>query len=202
VREPVASYEGPPLPIGSKGRLSSGWWGMLAVIGTEAALFAYLFFSYFYVSSQVIGRWPPQGAPKLGIAVPETLILLLGSLAMWWGERGIRRGRSGTLIAGTAITLLLGILFLSLQGIEWSHKPFSPSSDVYASLYFLITGFHMGHVLIGLIMLLVLLVWTALGYFGDRRHSAVSIGVLYWHFVTFVWLGVFFTFYITPRLSQ
>jgi heme/copper-type cytochrome/quinol oxidase subunit 3 len=68
-------------------------------------------------------------------------------------------------------------------------------------LYFTITGFHMLHVIVGLLMLAVLLLWTAFGYFCADRHSAVSIGVMYWHFVTIVWLAVFFTFYITPRLG-
>ena len=190
-----------PLPVGSKGRLSSGWWGMWTVIGTEAALFAYLLFSYFYIGSQAHGAWPPDGPPKLRIAVPDTAILIAGSVTMWWGERGIRSGRSRTLLLGIAATLVLGVVFLGLQLVEWHAKPFSLGSSVYGSLYFTITGFHMAHVVAGLVMLVVLFVWTALGYFGTPRHSAVSIGVIYWHFVTAVWIAVFVTFYVTPFLS-
>lgn len=190
------------LIVGSKGRHASGWWGMLTVIATEATLFAYLIFSYFYIASHANVPWPPGGPPHLRIAIPDTFILIGGSVTMWWGERGIRRGQRTPLLLGLAATLVLGIVFLSLQGWEWSRQTFSLSSGVYGSLYFTITGFHMAHVLVGLAMLAVLFVWTALDYFDANRHSAVSIGVIYWHFVTVVWLAVFFTFYIAPRLGE
>lgn len=190
-----------PLPVGSKGRLSSGWWGMWAVIGTEVALFAYLFFSYFYIAAQVHGAWPPDGPPKLQIAVLDTVILVAGSVSMGWGERGIRAGRRRQLLIGTGATLVLGIIFFALQLLEWHAKPFSIHSSVYGSLYFTVTGFHMAHVLVGLVILGVLFVWTLLGYFDERRHSGLSIGVIYWHFVTAVWFAVFTTFYVTPYLS-
>lgn len=120
---------------------------------------------------------------------------------MWWGERGIERGRRWQLVAGLLLSLLLGIAFIVLEGIEWAGKPYTLSSSVYSSLYFTITGFHLAHVLVGLLILAVLLLWTSLDYFDEHRHSAVSIGVIYWHFVTVVWLAVFFTFYIVPRLG-
>jgi cytochrome c oxidase subunit III len=191
-----------PLPVGSKGRLSSGWWGMVAVIATEASLFSYLFFSYYYLGAQAHAPWPPEGPPSLRIAIPGTVLLILGSVTMAWGEHGIRRGRSGRLLAGIVATLALGIVFLALQGIEWLGKGKNAASDLYDSLYFTITGFHMAHVAVGLVMIAVLGLWTALGYFGQRRHSAVSIGVIYWHFVTVVWLFVFFTFYVMPYLTR
>jgi len=120
---------------------------------------------------------------------------------MWWGERGIERGRRWQLATGLVLSLLLGIIFIVLEGTEWAHKGFKLSTGVYSSLYFTITGFHLAHVIAGLLMLAVLLLWTMLDYFDENRHSAVSIGVIYWHFITVVWLAVFFTFYITPRLG-
>lgn len=190
------------LPVGSKGHHASGWWGMLALIATEAMLFAYLLFSYYYLASHALGPWPPHGPLDFRISGPGTIILIAGSVVMWWGERGIERGKSVQLILGTAAALVLGVVFLGLQGIEWKGEPFSVATGVFSSLYFTITGFHMLHVLVGLLMLGTLLLWTALGYFDEARHSAVSIAVLYWHFVTIVWLAVFFTFYISPRLGS
>ena len=195
-------YGGHALPVGSKGRLSSGWWGMLAVIATEAALFAYLLFSYYYVSAQRIGPWPPGGMPKLDLAIPGTIVLILGSVTMWWGERGIRRGRRGALLLGLGLSIVLAIAFLVLEGSEWRRVAFSLTSGVYGSLYFTVTGFHMLHVIVGALMLAMLFVWGLFGYFGQRRHSTVSIGVMYWHFVTVVWIAVFITFYITPFLAR
>ena len=190
-----------PLPIGSRGHLATGWWGMLTLILTEGALFAYLFFSYFYLASHALGNWPPSGPPSLDISIPGTVILIAGSLVVWWGERGIERGRSRPLALGLTAALILGILFVSMQFYEWSRQPFRLSTDVYSSLYFTITGFHMLHVIAGLLILAVLLLWTALGHFDAERHAAVSIGALYWHFVTVVWLAVFFIFYIAPTLT-
>lgn len=189
------------LPVGSIGRDASGWWGMLTLIATEAALFAYLLFSYFYIASHAPAPWPPKGAPSLDLAIPGTLVLLAGSVTMWWGERGIERGRNGQLIGGLVLSMALAIAFIVLEGIEWAGKPFTLSTDAYSSLYFTITGFHLAHVLVGLLILGSILLWTLLGHFDANRHSAVSIGVIYWHFVTAVWVAVFFTFYLAPRLG-
>lgn len=173
---------------------------MLTVIATEATLFAYLLFSYFYIASHARGTWPPHGMPTLTLAIPGTIVLLAGSFTMWWGERGIDRNRPGQLLFGIAASIILGIVFIMLEGREWAGEPFHLASGVYSSLYFTITGFHLAHVVVGLLLLIVLFIWTARGYFDANRHSAASIGVLYWHFITIVWLAVFFTFYIAPRL--
>lgn len=195
-------YAGQALPVGSKGRLSSGWWGMLVVIATEAALFAYLLFSYFYISAQTVGPWPPNGPPELQLAIPGTFLLMLGSVTMWWGERGIRAGRRGQLLGGLAASITLGVGFTVLEVIEWSRKGFTLSTHAYGSLYFTVTGFHLTHVLVGVVMLVMLFIWTLLGYFGVRRHSTVAIAVMYWHFVTVVWVAVFLTFYVSPYLVR
>ena len=195
-------YHGEALPVGSKGRLSSGWWGMVALIATEASLFSYLLFSVFYVSSQVGGAWPPGGPPKLDLAIPGTVVLLAGSVTMWWGEKGIRAGKRGQLLVGLGTSIVLALVFVALEGLEWSHKGFTPSSHAYGSLYFTVTGFHLTHVLVGVVMLAMLFIWTLLGYFGVRRHSTVAIAVMYWHFVSAVWIAVFLTFYVTPYLAR
>ncbi len=189
-----------PLPVGSIGRDSSGWWGMWGVIATEGALFAYLLFSYFYIAAQATTPWPPAGAPKLGMASFGTLVLVAASLTVWWGERGIMRGRPGQLRVGLAATLVLGVGFLALQLREWSDKPFTISKDVYGSLFFTITGFHMAHVIVGVLVLSVVFAWSAAGFFSPRRYLPVTIASTYWHFVDVVWLAVFFTFYVTPLL--
>lgn len=189
-----------PLPVGSVGRRSSGWWGMLTLVVTEASLFAYLLFSYFYLASQAHGTWLPTATPSLKLALPNTIILIASSFVLWWGERGIRQGQRARLLIATSVTLVMGIIFAILQVKEWHNKSFSISDHAYGSLYYTITGFHMAHVLGGLLILAALLLWTALGHFDERRHSAVSIGAIYWHFVDVVWLAVFSTFYLYPYL--
>jgi heme/copper-type cytochrome/quinol oxidase subunit 3 len=197
----VATFPATTLPEVVADHRTAGWWGMMATIATEAALFAYLLFSYYYLASQTTGAWPPDGVPGLRLALPNTLVLLASSVCVWWAERGIKRGSRVSAVLGLALGFLLGSIFVVVQVFEWLSKTFSVSSHAYGSLYFTITGFHMAHVAGGLIMLAVLLVWTAMRYFGPKRHAAISIGAVYWHFVDAVWLLVFTTFYLTPRLG-
>ena len=189
-----------PLPVGGIERRSLGWSGMLCLIATEAALFTYLLFSYFYFDVQLDASWLPRDPPPLALALPNTFILLLSSVAAWAGERGVRRGARAQQLAGGAVALVLGIVFVVVQGFEWHNRAASIRSSSYASLYYTVTGFHMAHVVAGLVILLMVLIWSALGYFDRHRHAPVLIGNIYWHFVDAVWLTVFVTFYITPRL--
>lgn len=189
-----------PLPVGSEGKRAGGWWGLLALIVTEGALFGYLLFSYFYLASQTQQHWPPEGLPPLGIASLNTAILLASSVFVWASERCIRRRQLQWSLASMALAILLGAGFVMIQFREWSHKSYDMTTNLYDSLYFTITGFHLLHVIVGLAILFLLLLWTALGYFDDRRYAAVTIGGVYWHFVDVVWLFVFTTLYLTPYL--
>ncbi len=189
-----------PLPIGGIERRGLGWWGMLCLIASEAALFTYLLFSYFYFDVQLDAAWLPRQAPPLTLALPNTLILLMSSIAAWTGERGVKRGARAQQLTGAASALMLGIVFVIVQGFEWHNRAASIRTSTYASLYYTVTGFHMAHVVVGLVILLMVLVWSGLGYFDRRRHAPVLIGNVYWHFVDAVWLAVFATFYLTPRL--
>jgi heme/copper-type cytochrome/quinol oxidase subunit 3 len=186
--------------IGSAGKRASGWYGMLALIVTEAALFLYLQFSYYYLLVwNGPGFLPPQN-PGFRLSGPNTAILLLSSVAVWWGERGTKKGRRGQAAIGIGLAFVLGAIFMGIQLLEWRDKPFRWDTHAYGSLYFAITGFHMLHVAAGLIVLLALFVWNLFGYFDVHRHAPVTIGGIYWHFVDVVWLTVFFTFYVTPYL--
>ena len=187
--------------IGSIGRRASGWWGMVTLIATEASLFAYLLFSYYYFAVQYGRPWLPAELPSFRLSAPNTVILILSSVAVWFAEHGIRHNRRGRLVLGLLVGLILGVVFVGIQIREWLDKPFTYASHAYGSLYFTVTGFHMAHVVVGLVVLLALLVWSALGYFDRERLAPVTIGAIYWHFVDAVWLTVFFTFYITPYLS-
>jgi heme/copper-type cytochrome/quinol oxidase subunit 3 len=195
-----AVYQGQALPVGARGRNSVGWWGMLCLIATEASLFAYLLFSYFFVAVQRGAAWSPDPHPTMRLAGPNTVILLLSSVAVWWGEEGAKAGHRARQLGGLGVGIALGVAFLVVQVFEWKAKSFSLSSGSYGSLYFTITGFHMVHVVVGLLMLTAVWIWSALGLFNPRRHAPVSISSVYWHFVDVVWLTVFFSFYLSPYL--
>jgi heme/copper-type cytochrome/quinol oxidase subunit 3 len=190
------------LPVGSIGRHANGWWGMMMLIVTEGALFVYLLFAYYYAAVQHSQDWLPEDLPNFKLSLPDTIILLLSSAVVWRGESLLKHGRSGGLAAiYLAVGALMGIVFIAIQALEWGTKKFTPFSSSYGSLYYTITGFHMMHVAAGVIILATLSLWCALGYFNRIRSAPVSIGAIYWHFVDAVWLVLFFTFYVTPRLG-
>lgn len=189
-----------PLPVGGIGHKSIGWWGMLCLIASEASIFAYLLFSYYFYAIQNDRSWMPVAHPSLKLALPNTVVLLLSSVAVWWGERGARRGRRSQHLLGLSIGIGLGVLFVVVQSFEWRNKTFSLSSGLYGSIYFVTTGFHMAHVVVGLLILSAILGWSMLEFFNSRRKTPLLIGAIYWHFVDAVWLTVFFTFYLTPYL--
>jgi cytochrome c oxidase subunit 3 len=191
------------LPVGALDTRASGWWAMIFVIFTEASLFAYLLFSYYYlaVQSHAPGTFPQNGPPGLVLALPNTLILLASSVAVGWAQFGIEHGSRRRLVLGLGAGAALGLVFLVVQVLEWAQKSFGLTSTPYSSLYFVVTGFHMAHVVIGVIMLLALTFWSWRGYFNRVRFAHIHIGALYWHFVDAVWLAVFFTFYLTPLMG-
>lgn len=189
------------LPVGDFGRKGTGWWGMLTLIATEASLFAYLLFSYAFTAVQNGAGFLPAKLPVLHLAGPNTAILLASSGAVWWGERAIKRGERGHFVLGFGAAIVLGAVFVAVQLLEWRNKRLTLSSSAWSSHYFTITGFHMAHVVLGLVGLTTVMVWGLLGYFGPRRHTGVMAAALYWHFVDAVWLAVFSTFYIAPYLG-
>jgi heme/copper-type cytochrome/quinol oxidase subunit 3 len=120
---------------------------------------------------------------------------------MYLAESGIRRGNGTRLRVGLLLTLLLGVVFLTVQEIEYGEKHFTPTSHAYGSLFFTITGFHGAHVAVGLLMIAVVAVRAFLGHFGPGRHEAVTNVSWYWHFVDVVWLTVFTSLYLAPYLG-
>ncbi|HEY1257705.1 MAG TPA: cytochrome c oxidase subunit 3 [Stellaceae bacterium] len=192
---------GVALPVGAVERRGVGWWGVLTVIATEGALFVYLLFSYYYYDVQFGAGWLPTDLPPLKYGIPNLVILVISNLAAWFALRGVRRGRQLELLAGLGVAFILGLGFVALQALEWAGARFTLRSSTYGSIYYLIGGFHLAHLVAGLLMLLALILWSALGYFDRVRHAPVLIVTAYWNFVLAVFVAVFFTFYVTPRIG-
>lgn len=187
------------LPVGVGGTASRAWWGMAFFILTEAMLFAFLFFSYYYLGSRH-SEWPESGPPDITLAVVNTVILVLSSVPMWYAERVVRRGRTKLFYLLSGAVLLMGIAFLIIEATEWSHQPFTPATNAYSSLFYTITGFHFAHVTLGLLMIVELLYRAFANRIDARRPLAVKNVAAYWHFVGLVWVVLFLTIYISPRV--
>lgn len=189
------------IPVGPTVQRGVGMWGMWTVIATEAALFAYLLFSYFYLGAQGPTGWLLEIHPSLHYALPSTVIALISSGLTWWGVRATLAERRPQALVGFIATFVLGIVFVWLQLLDWQAKPFHVGTSSYSSIYFVTTGLDLLHVLVGLGIYLLLIIWTALGYFSPRRCLVVTVSALYWYFVTVIWLAIFLTFYISPYLG-
>jgi heme/copper-type cytochrome/quinol oxidase subunit 3 len=161
-------------------------------VATEAALFSYLLFAYYYTGAAAPPGWLLEPHPVLKLALPNTILLLASSGAAWYGERGVLTWRRRQALIGLGCALVMGTAFAVVQYFEWRSKTFSLGTSSYASLYFVTTG---------ILVLAAIFGWTALDYFSPRRRLVVSAGVVYWHFVDVVWLFVFTTYYITPYLG-
>jgi heme/copper-type cytochrome/quinol oxidase subunit 3 len=194
------SHRLPPPPSSSR---DIGWWGMASFCATEAAFFAYLITSYFYLGVRNTS-WPPAGIEKPALKLPliMTAVLLSSSVALWWGEHGIKKGRHAQLRTGTVIAVLLGGTFLYLQWREYHEKlqHFLPQTHAYTSIFFTTTGFHGAHVAFGLLLMLWMLLRAFLGHFDSDKHLGVKVTSLYWHFVDGVWLVIVACLYLSPRL--
>lgn len=190
-----------PLPVGPTRDYGIGRGGMITLIASEAALFGYLFFSYYYTGATTPAPWVLETHPSLKLALPNTIVLLLSSVAIFFAEKSTRKGERDKALLGSGIALLLGIAFALVQVFEWKGKGYGLGTSSYASLYFVTTGFHMAHVLVGIVVLAFLFLWTWLDYFSPTRRIAFTNGSYYWHFVDAIWLIVFTTYYVTPYLG-
>jgi heme/copper-type cytochrome/quinol oxidase subunit 3 len=193
------------LPQRYSGPRAFGWWGMAWLIGTEAMLFALLIACYFYLRFRSGPTWPPDGIhdPDLRVPLIMTAILWSSSIPVHRADRAIRDGDVGRLRRGLAAGFALGATFLVITfAIEWpeAHDEFGPTTNVYGSLFFTITGFHAAHVLVGLLISGWVLTRAWRGAFDASRHVSVQNFAMYWHFVDIVWAFVLATIYLSPRL--
>jgi cytochrome c oxidase subunit III len=183
---------------------STGWWGMVGFVTTEAALFAVLLGTFFYLRFQHGPQWPPREIerPELTVPLIMTAVLLPSSLPVVWAERGIRRGQRWRLRLGLTATIVMGLSFLSLQAFEYGTKlhDFTFTTDVFGSLFYTITGFHGLHVAVGLLILSWVLAAALRGSFSARHHERVRLAAIYWHFVDAVWVAILFTVYLSQHL--
>ena len=153
--------------------------------------------------------WPTNGPADLGgsdfhmgwwpLPFINTVILLTSGLTVTWAHHAIKAQQRTQLIIGLFLTVVLGFVFVYLQGVEYIeayHEGMKLSSGIYGSTFFMLTGFHGMHVTLGAIMLTVMLLRAIKGHFTAERHFAFEAAAWYWHFVDVVWLGLFIFVYI------
>ncbi len=144
-------------------------------------------------------QWPPKGLEVIDafhLPLLNTLILLCSGTTVTYAHHALIHGDRKGLKTGLWATILLGVLFSSIQAYEYAHAPFPFKGINYSSSFFMATGFHGFHVLIGTIFLIVCLIRAYKGEFTPRQHFGFEAAAWYWHFVDVVWLFLFMAVYV------
>ncbi len=181
-------------------------YGMILFIASEVMFFVAFFWAYFHfalypehVSGATEAIWPPKGIytfDPFHLPFLNTLILLLSGCTVTWAHHCLLENDRKGLVTGLALTVALGVGFSALQAWEYAVAPFSfYGGGVYPSVFFLATGFHGFHVIVGTIFLAVCLVRAMKGGFTPEKHFGFEAAAWYWHFVDVVWLFLFVSIY-------
>jgi len=147
----------------------------------------------------VRGSWPPAGVETFDpwdLPLINTLILLLSGTTVTWAHYALLHNDRKTLIKALAITVVLGVSFTCLQVYEYNHAAFGFEDGIYSSNFYMATGFHGAHVIIGTIFLAVCLIRAAKGQMTPEAHLGFEFAAWYWHFVDVVWLFLFAFIYV------
>jgi len=178
-------------------------YGMALFIASEVMFFAAWFWAYFnaflFPTEQIGHVWPPPGVQTFDpfeLPLLNTLILLLSGVTVTWAHHALREGDRKGMLQGLALTILLGATFTSVQAYEYSHAAFTFRGNIYGSTFFMATGFHGFHVIIGTIFLTVCWFRAYAGHFKPDHHFGFEAAAWYWHFVDVVWLFLFICIYV------
>jgi len=169
----------------------------LAIL-SEVMLFGALFAAYFVIRGAGPG-WPPAGhveRPELVLPGFNTLLLVTSSVTMQLAVRSARVGDRSRLLRWLGLTLLLGAIFIGIQGYEFSSNGFGLDAGTFGSTFYILTGFHGAHVLAGAALIGVVANRARLGLVTAEHHTAVEATSYYWHFVDVVWIFLFSTLYV------
>ena len=177
-------------------------YGMALFIASEVMFFVAWFWAYFnaalFPTSQIEGVWPPPGVQTFDpwdLPFLNTLILLMSGVTVTWAHHALREGNRKHLIQGLGLTVFLGICFTCVQAYEYGHAAFGFREGIYSSTFFMATGFHGFHVLVGTIFLIVCFFRARAGHFKQDHHFGFEAAAWYWHFVDVVWLFLFCCIY-------
>jgi cytochrome c oxidase subunit 3 len=177
-------------------------YGMALFIASEVMFFFAFFWAFFsaaWFPTEAIGFvWPPKGQmviDPLDLPLMMTIILLLSGTSVTWAHHAILEGKMKEAAKALGFTVLLGVLFTGFQVYEYFHAPFGFKDGIFASTFYMATGFHGFHVLIGTIFLAVCYFRTVKGHFTPDSHFGFEAAAWYWHFVDVVWLFLFVSIY-------
>ena len=190
-------------------------YGMILFIASEVMFFVAWFWAYFntalfpadphqFMRGELIGNvWPPIPSEHFKgtfdpwhLPLLNTLILLTSGTTVTWAHHALLHGDRKGLINGLWLTIILGAAFTCVQAYEYAHAAFTYGGHIYGATFFMATGFHGAHVLIGTTFLIVCLIRAYAGHFTPTQHLGFEFAAWYWHFVDVVWLFLFACIYV------
>jgi cytochrome c oxidase subunit 3 len=177
-------------------------WGIILFIASEVLFFFSFFWAYFHRSLsptiELGSIWPPKGIlpfDPISIPILNTSILLASGVTVTWAHHRLIEGNHSQGVQALFFTVLLGFYFTLLQAYEYIEAPFTIADSVYGSTFFVATGFHGIHVIIGTLFLSVCLIRHYLKHFSSGHHFGFEAAAWYWHFVDVVWLFLYISIY-------
>jgi cytochrome c oxidase subunit 3 len=190
-------------------------YGMIMFIASEVMFFVAWFWAWFEQWIYSWARlpevatawttWPPVGVQVFDpfhLPLLNTLILLTSGTTVTWAHHALQHNKRGEAKLGLLLTVLLGVSFTLVQAYEYTHAEFSFGGDAYGAAFFMATGFHGAHVIIGTIFLTVCLLRLMAGQFTPAKHFGFEAAAWYWHFVDVVWLFLFAFVYVVPYIHS
>jgi cytochrome c oxidase subunit 3 len=175
-------------------------WGMLAFLGSEIGTFGALFAYYFFIRSGT--GWSTTGLPDLvnSLVLANTALLVASSFTLHWAHVAIRNDNRRNFLLGLGLTLLLGVVFIGGQVLEYYEfiveKGFTLTSGLFASAFFGLTGLHGLHVTLGAVIIGIVFVRGLRGQYSAERHVSVTTASMYWHFVDIIWVFLVVVLYL------
>nr|YP_009059084.1 cytochrome c oxidase subunit III [Heteromycteris japonicus]AFC77837.1 cytochrome oxidase subunit 3 [Heteromycteris japonicus] len=177
-------------------------YGMILFITSEVLFFLGFFWAFYHSSlaptPELGAVWPPAGITPLDpfeVPLLNTAVLLASGVTVTWAHHSILEGNRKEAIQALSATILLGFYFTLLQAMEYFEAPFSIADSVYGSSFFVATGFHGLHVIIGTIFLAVCLLRQTQYHLTTNHHFGFEAAAWYWHFVDMVWLFLYISIY-------
>jgi cytochrome c oxidase subunit III len=174
--------------------------GLFTFLLSESLMFGALFVVYLSYRSGA-AQWPPEGTEvELLLPAINTVLLVSSSFVIHLGDNAVKRNDIPGLQKWYGLTALMGIIFLVGQVYEYSTLGYGLSTNLFSNCFYIMTGFHGLHVLLGVLMILGV-VWRSRkpGHYSDHKHTGVEMAEIYWHFVDIIWIVLFGLIYILTR---
>jgi heme/copper-type cytochrome/quinol oxidase subunit 3 len=181
-----------------------GWWGMWLALGADVSAFASMIAAYYYVRFVTSSTWPPPGdpLPKLVKSSIMTGLLVASAVPLLVADLGLKAGARARFALGALGAAVLGGGFVAVEYLEYLDelKTSQPAKDAYGSLFYVLSGFHVLHIMLGVLALLMFAVAGLMGRMGRGHHVVIRLFSLYWYTSIVVWVVLYAVLYWSVRI--